>query len=298
MQKVRLNAYAKLNLTLDITGTEGGYHMLDSLVVTVDVFDRVVIAKRKDGLVRVKMHGMGSENIPPEQNNAQLAAEKFIAKFGAQGVDIDVYKNIPIGAGMGGSSADAAAVIAGMGRLFSVKDDEACKALADECGSDTGYLLTGGFARIRGRGERVERLPMPDLHVLILVPEKGVSTPACYAAYDRLNCPRGKRTEDVKSLLQGGNISLAARLFGNDLYPAAKSLSEDVAQAYRELAALSPLGVSMTGSGSAVFAAFETRELCEWAKSRYCGKYRMIVAKSAEPRKRWELPNLFRIRAD
>ncbi|MDE7159092.1 MAG: 4-(cytidine 5'-diphospho)-2-C-methyl-D-erythritol kinase, partial [Clostridiales bacterium] len=104
MNTVRLNAYAKLNLTLDITGTEGGYHMLDSLVTTIDLFDRIVVKKRKDKLINVIMHGMGSESIEPEHNNACLAGEAFVERFQTLGADITVYKNIPVGAGLGGSS--------------------------------------------------------------------------------------------------------------------------------------------------------------------------------------------------
>ena len=100
MNVVRRNAYAKLNLTLDITGEEGGYHLLDSLAVTVDLSDRVVLRRRRDGLVTAAMHGMGSESIPFEENNAVRAAERFRDEFHTSGVDITVYKNIPIGAGI------------------------------------------------------------------------------------------------------------------------------------------------------------------------------------------------------
>ena len=159
MNTVRLNAYAKLNLTLDVTGTEGGYHTVDSLVTTVDLFDRIVAKKRKDGAIRLFMHGMGSEAIPPEENHAQAAAERYVVAFGTTGADITVYKNIPIGAGLGGSSADAAGALLAMNGLYGAAKN--LKPLADECGSDTGYLLRGGFARMRGRGEDIEPLGVP-----------------------------------------------------------------------------------------------------------------------------------------
>ena len=181
MNVVRTNAYAKLNLTLDVTGIENGYHMLDTLVTTVDLFDRIVVKKRKDALCRIDMHG--GPFIPPEENNALAAAEAFVKAFGTNGADIAVYKNIPVGAGMGGSSADAAGVLRALGELYGVQDERAIKALADRFGSDTGYLLTGGFARLTGRGERVERLNFCEkLHILALVPREGVSTPQCFAA--------------------------------------------------------------------------------------------------------------------
>ena len=281
MNTVRLNAYAKVNLTLDITGIEGGYHTLDSLAVTVSLSDRIVARLRKDNLVRVVMHGMGSEGIPPEGNNAVKAAEGFVSRFSTTGADITVYKNIPIGAGLGGSSADAAGVIRAMTRLYAISDMGALKSLADGFGSDTGYLLTGGFARMRGRGEVIEKLPMAELHMLLICPKSGVSSGECYREYDRLERVFEPRTARVLELM--GMPEWAVRLCGNDLTEAAVSLNPDAGTALAEARSFSPLGAGMTGSGSAAFAVFETEELCEWAKSRYRGKFRTYVVHGVDP---------------
>ncbi len=280
MNTVRLNAYAKLNLTLDVLGTRDGYHLLDSLVTTIDVSDRVILKKRRDGAAKIVMHGCGSEAIPPEENLALRAAERFMERFRTTGADITVYKNIPMGAGMGGSSADTAAVIKGMGMLYEIEEKSALLSLANSLGSDTGYLLEGGLCRMRGRGERFDPLPFLPLPFLLLCPKEGVSTAACYSAFDGLGLSGGKRTERALSLLSEGNLPWAAKLFGNDLYPAAKSLCPAAEDALLSLKAFSPLGVAMTGSGSAAFALFETVELAEWAKSRYRGPHRAILAKS------------------
>ena len=280
----RVNAYAKLNLTLDITGAEGGYHQLDSLVLTVNLYDRIVVKKRKDNLISVYMHGMGSDTIPPEHNNAQRAGEKFVERFSTTGANITVYKNIPIGAGLGGSSADAAGVLNALAQLYEITDEDALKELADELGSDTGYLLKGGMARISGRGEHVERTEdTPSLWFLVLCPKEGVSTAECYAAYDELATDHAPRTDRVLQLLEGGNPEWAAKIFGNDLYEAAVSLNPAVREAYLALKSFSPEGAGMTGSGSACYAFFPTRELCEWAKSRYKGKCRAYVVRSIDP---------------
>ncbi len=285
MNTVRVNAYAKLNLTLDITGAADGFHLLDSLVVTVGLCDRIIVRRRKDGLVRVFMHGMGCETLPPEKNNAQRAAEAFVERFQTTGADVTVYKNIPIGAGMGGSSADAAGVLNGLLQLYEIDDTNAVKELADSLGSDTGYLLTGGLARMRGRGELLERVPVePELHFLVLAPKRGVNTAQCFRTYDEAGKEYAPRTERALEELQAGNTEWAARLFGNALFDAAKSLNTQVEEAYLELRGFSPLGVSLTGSGSACFALFPTRELCEWAKSRYRGKARAYVLKSVYPK--------------
>lgn len=280
MNTVRTDVFAKLNLTLDVVGRQGDYHLIDSLAVSVDLSDRIVARARKDGAVTVKMHGMGSEGIPPEENAAQRAGEAFVAAFGTRGADITVYKNIPMGAGLGGSSADAAGVLNAMKKLYGTADD--LKPLADALGSDTGYLLRGGFARLTGRGERVERLGRtPAMNFLLLVPQAGVSTAECYRRCRGISeCPHTPRALE---LFRSGEVVWAAKLFSNDLYPAARELEPEVETALMELKRFSPVAASMTGSGSGVFALFESFELCQWAKSRYRGKARAYCLKTIEP---------------
>ncbi len=287
MRSVKIKSYAKVNLTLEITGVENGYHTLDSVVASIDLHDLIVLKKRKGALSAVTMKGMGSESIPPEKNNALKAAEAFSKTFGTDGVSITVYKNIPIGAGLGGSSADIVGVLNGMAALYGVTDRARLKGIADELGSDTGYMLSGGYARLGGRGERVERLPLANkLYLLLLCPHSSVSAKECYRAYD--DAPktleyRGCPAEDVIGFLQQNNLEEGGRYLMNDLFRAAHSLNEEVGKAYMEAESFSPLGVNMTGSGSAVYALFESRELCEWAKSRYKGKFRAIVAETVLP---------------
>lgn len=284
MNAARVYAYAKVNLTLDITGTENGYHTLDSLVTTISLCDRIVAKKRKDGLISVTMRGMGSESIPPETNNAQKAGELFVSRFQTKGADIAVYKNIPIGAGLGGSSADAAGTINALAALYGIKDRAALKETADEVGSDTGFLLEGGFARIRGRGEKIEFLgECPELHFLLICPASGVSSAACYREYDDLAQKSDPTTSFVLARMRAGDWRGAAGAFQNALYPAAARLNRDAEIALEEAKSFSPLGAGMTGSGSAAFALFESAELCEWAKSRYRGSFRAICADAVSP---------------
>lgn len=295
MKTVRIKAYAKVNLTLEIVGEAAGYHALDSLAASVDIYDLIVLKKRKDKLSSVTMRGLGSESIPPENNNALKAAEAFSEKFGVNGADITVYKNIPMGAGLGGSSADASGVINGMAKLYGVEDKEALFALADTLGSDTRYMLSGGFARMQGRGERVTGIPYGGrLHFLAICPKEGCSSGACYREYDLL--PREesgeKNTQKCIDALLKNDAEGVGRYLTNDLFAPAVRLCKDVQKAYDEAAAFSPLGVVMTGSGSCVLAMFETRELCEWAKSRYRGKFRTFVCQTVVPSqvKEWKNP--------
>ena len=299
MNTVKIKAYAKVNLTLEITGAEGGYHTLDSLVASVDIFDLIVLKKRKDTLSSILMRGMDSEGIPPERNNALKAAEAFSHAFGTNGADITVYKNIPMGAGLGGSSADVSGVLNGMAKLYGITDREKLKALADELGSDTGYMLDGGYARLQGRGEKVTPLALDcKLHFLLICPPTGVSSGACYQKYDELPKTlewRENMADGCIAALQEKDINGVGRYLTNDLYKPALHLNPDVERAMEEAQSFSPVGAVMTGSGSCVLALFETKELCEWAKSRYRGKFRALTASTLVPdyegkKTRWRNP--------
>ena len=287
MNTVKIKSYAKVNLTLEIVGIEGGYHLLDSLVASVDLHDLILLKKKKGGLSSITMKGMGSESIPPEKNNALKAAEAFSKRFSTDGVDITVYKNIPIGAGLGGSSADVVGVLNGMAKLYNVGDRYALKQLADVLGSDTGYMLDGGFARMRGRGEEVEKIQTQNkLHFLLLCPSSGVSAGACYKKYDELPKTleeRGSYTQNCIDALCKNDKNGIGMYAMNDLFKPALHINPDVERAYEEAKSFSPICAVMTGSGSGVLAMFETKELCEWAKSRYKGKFAAYVIQTVLP---------------
>lgn len=284
MFSAKVRSWAKLNLSLNISGVSGGYHLLDSVVCSVDICDTVCAKARSDALVNVYMHGLGSENIPPEKNNAVRAGEAFVAAFGTRGADIDIYKDIPLGAGLGGSSADAAGVLNAMAKLYKVRDFAALKALADRLGSDTGYMLRGGFARLSGRGEKVEPLASPrQYHMLLFLPSGSVSTPVCYQKYDENPDPLRADSARLAAALAAGDFSGVAQNVYNALGAPACSLNAGTAEALSAAAAFSPAAYAVTGSGSAVFALFESEELCRWAKSRYKGKIKARVVKTLVP---------------
>lgn len=290
MHAAKVRAYAKINLTLEIVGREDGYHRLDSLVASVDVFDVIRLKKRKGELSSIWMHGMGSESIPPEQNNALKAAELYSKTFGVSGADIEIFKNIPIGAGMGGSSADIAGVLNGMQKLYKAATEEELETLAEQLGSDVKFMLKGGYARMEGRGERLTPLSgiKTPLTFLLLIPSGGVSAGECYREYDRMkgqDTPSGA-TQQAIAALMGESPNDVGRYLMNDLYEPAAKLCEDVKRALEDVKSFSPLGAVMTGSGSAVLALFETEELCRWARSRYRGKCKTRIVKTLDPRQR------------
>ena len=285
MFATKVRSYAKVNLSLNILGVSGGYHMIDSVAASVDIWDTVCAKPRSDGLINVYMHGLGSESIPPEKNNAVKAGEAFVSAFGTKGADIEIYKDIPIGAGLGGSSADAAGVLNALAKLYKVKDRAAIKALADTLGSDTAYMLAGGFARMQGRGDKVTPLICPKtLYMLLFAPGEGVSSGECYREYDR--CPDAPRSDsrNMAEALASGDFPAVARNVYNALGAPAARLSGAVGEALEAAKSFSPSACAVTGSGSGVFALFESEELCRWAKSRYKGKIRTRIIKTVLPK--------------
>lgn len=280
-------AYAKINLTLEITGVRENYHLLDSLVASIDVFDEVKVVKRADDYSTITMQGMDSENIPPESNTALQSAFAFSKKFKCNGVDIFVKKNIPIGGGLGGSSADVGAVLTAMSKLYGIEDKTAVEDIADSLGSDTKYMLTGGYKRMQGRGEILTETDIEtQLHLLLLCPETPVHTGACYKKFDQL--PRTLQWKEnatdgcIKALLEG-NIQDVGRYVYNDLYIPALHLNGDVEKAYAEMQALQPVATCMSGSGSCVFGIFETAKACATAYKKYQGNFRAIATKTVLP---------------
>ena len=289
MNSVRVKSYAKINLTLNITGVSDGYHMLDSAVASIDLYDLIVLKKRCDKLISVTMRGRGSESLAYEDNNAARAAEAFLKKFGTCGADITVHKNIPVGAGLGGSSADVAGVLNGMAKLYGTGGD-GLKEIADSLGSDCGYMLGGGFARLTGRGERVRRIDSGlKLYMCLAVPKTGVSTGSCYALYDRLNAAYGLTNgvlndcNGMETALKEGDLRGVCARLNNDLTAAAVKLNPDILKCVEELRSFDPLGVNMTGSGSAVYAVFENEQFASYAKSRYRGGAEIILTKTVVP---------------
>ena len=296
MQTAKVKAYAKINLTLDITGSKDGYHLLDSFVASVDLYDLITAKKRKDKLVRVIMRGLDADQIPYANNNAQRAGEAFVKIFQTTGAEIVVDRNIPVGGGLGGSSADTAGVLNAMAKLYGFEKDERLKQIADMLGSDTGYMLSGGFARLNGRGEVVKSVPVGGLstmYLLLICPQTSVSSGGCYKRYDERKDEYIPKTNDCITAFLNGDLQGVCDNFSNALYLPSADLNPDTAIAVQEAKAFSPTGANMTGSGSSAYAVFETKELRDWAKSRYRGKFRTFCTQTVDPNKKkkgWKNP--------
>lgn len=268
MNTVKEKGYAKVNFCLDVLQKTEGFHDIDTVVSTISLYDSVTLTKRKDDKIVLRSGG-GLYRVPEkeENDNAYKAAMLFQKEFNTKGVDITVTKRIPIGGGLGGSSADISATLKGMKKLFNIDCD--LKPLADVLGSDAGFLLDGGLSRLTGRGEKVEKLHLDNfkLHLLIATPRFGISAKNCYEEFDKNPERRGFLAGDnlIKNLSSG---VVCKDDFYNALYSSAKAVNSEIDAVYGLIARLSPKAVAMSGSGSSVFGVFDSRELCEWAKDK------------------------------
>ncbi len=189
MKSITLTAPAKINLYLDILSRrEDGYHEIVSLMQSVSLTDRIILALTdREGVICVKC---SEPSVPSGDGNiAYRAAEKYLEAVGENvGVDIYIFKKIPAAAGLGGGSSDAAAVLRGLDILLGERlgEQKLCE-IGAAIGADVPFCISGGAAEVGGIGERLKHIPqMPDCHMVIATPELAVSTPEAYRELDSL----------------------------------------------------------------------------------------------------------------
>ncbi|MCX7750040.1 MAG: 4-(cytidine 5'-diphospho)-2-C-methyl-D-erythritol kinase [Candidatus Bipolaricaulota bacterium] len=253
MRTLQVLAYAKLNLVLRVVGRrEDGYHLLQSLFCAVDWADELELTSIPRGIELEAPAELG----PPEGNLAYRAAQALVGEEGP-GVRIVLRKNIPVGAGLGGGSADAVAVLAGINRLHGLgKSPEELVRVGAALGADVPFFLGRSPAWVEGIGDRITPvdIPLPPAF-LVLVPPFGLPTAEVYRTYDGLGLP----------FSSPGRVP-GVPPFSNDLWPAAAHLRPELRALRELLEGLPSLGVGMTGSGSALFAAFPSRDEAEAAR--------------------------------
>lgn len=261
MNFLSLKAYAKINWALDITGRrEDGYHLIDSLMQHISLFDEISILRKKE---EIRL-----ECAPPDvplgpDNIAWKAAALFFQHTGiTEGCLIKLQKNIPSCAGLGGGSADAAGVLQGLNILHgSPLSPETLTQLALSLGADVPYMLQDFPARARGIGEKLESLsPLENFHLLCAKPSAGASTKEIFALYDNTEKINTPQTEAMATALQKGDFERIAAYMGNVLQPVTEILLPQVAALRRQILELGAEAAAMTGSGSCVFGVFSSEK--------------------------------------
>jgi 4-diphosphocytidyl-2-C-methyl-D-erythritol kinase len=269
-RRLSVEAFAKVNRSLVVLGRRpDGYHELDTIFQTVDLTDHMDFLEGEEGEREVSLTIEGGGLVVASDNLILRAARALRERFGvARGARIHLSKKIPVGAGLGGGSSNAAATLRGLSRLWnlSVAADE-LQSLAAGLGSDVPFFLHGGTARGTGRGEKI--LPLPDAPaeaLVLLFPPFSLSTAAVYGA---LSAP-ALTDSDPPSKLRGPDSGEVAP-DRNDLESAAESLRGELRGLREMLGREGARRARLSGSGSTVFGVFESMDRARQAAARLAG---------------------------
>lgn len=255
-------AYAKVNLMLSVEGKRpDGYHELRTIMHSIDLFDTVTVQKAEGIAVAC--------SVPlPEDNTAIRAAKAYGAHAGyPAGAHIRIEKRIPSEAGLGGASADAAAVLIGLQRMYGLLAHDALMRAAKSVGADVPFCIKGGCALAEGIGERLTPLPCVPLHLLIVKGTRGISTKELFSSLSAP--PRGIDPQKAILSIRAGDVNELAKHMHNALEPAAIALVPKIAEYKKRLTELGALCAVMTGSGSAVAGVFESRDAAQSAAAAF-----------------------------
>lgn len=264
--KVQEYAYAKLNLTLDVTAKrDDGYHDMLMVMQTVSISDSIVLEQTGEKGIRAASN---FRYVPTDERNlAVRAAGTFLDAVGEakDGILIRMDKTIPVGAGMAGGSADAAAVLRGMNRLYGNRmSRRELEKLGEQVGSDVAFCVAGGTALARGRGEVLEDLtPMPDCAIVVCKPGFSISTPELFRKLDQTGLHTHPDTAGMLSALESGNLKeISMRMF-NVFEEVDDRRMRSETEIKHVLLDHGALGAVMTGTGSAVFGVFSDEAAAE-----------------------------------
>ncbi|GGK32022.1 4-diphosphocytidyl-2-C-methyl-D-erythritol kinase [Caldalkalibacillus thermarum] len=252
---ILMKAPAKINLTLDVLYKRtDGYHEVEMVMTTIDLADRLELRPRDDGKIVIET---SASYVPADEHNLAYKAAKLIQeRFQVtRGVTIAIDKRIPVAAGLGGGSSDAAATIKGLNQLWDLGlSTEEMAVLGAEVGSDVPFCIYGGTALAKGRGEQITPLPGPPPFWIVLAkPPIGVSTAHVYQHLDLGQVSERPKTEQMIEALKRRDFSLIVKSMGNVLETVTLKSYPEVQHLKQKLAQFGADGVLMSGSGPTVF---------------------------------------------
>ncbi|MCJ7544827.1 MAG: 4-(cytidine 5'-diphospho)-2-C-methyl-D-erythritol kinase, partial [Phycisphaerae bacterium] len=271
-------APAKINLNLLVgPRRQDGYHPIDSFVAKVTLYDHLRLSPRDDG--QIVLHCTGVDCGPPAENLALRAARLLAEARAVPGASMELAKHIPPGRGLGGGSSDAAAALVGLNELWGLGlPVERLAEAAGQLGSDAPLFLGSAASRMTGRGEALAAVAVYPFWVVLFVPDFPCPTAEVYGAYDRL--PYLPQQQPDPSVLADRPTRWRGRMC-NQLLEAACQVSEPLRAAYERLCGAMPVPVSMTGSGSALFALcdnlLEVQKVCAAMPGDMRGGCRIVV---------------------
>lgn len=280
MDKVKLLSRAKVNLSLDVSRLRpDGYHDIDSVVQVIDIRDEIEVTKADAGVIEVLVEGGDAPS--GKENLIYRACEVFLAETGTHGgARFLLRKRIPVQAGLGGGSGNAAAAIAALNRLYEcglARDEMA--ALASKVGSDAALFIFGGTVRMSGRGEKLELLPdAPEMHLVVVKPSVGVSTAWAYAELDKHERVHANGSEWVDRAIRSGDRAALVSGLANDFDSVVTELVPEIREAKRRLAEVGAETVLLAGSGSAVFGVFGTKQAAQSGAKSLASEFAQVFA--------------------
>lgn len=253
----RIPAQAKLNLALRVLGRDGsGYHNIETLFIRLDLADTLLIRSSDRHRSVTSDVSLG----PPEKNLAQVAALKYSAAAGwPDGWEIQIEKRIPMGAGLGGGSADAGAVLRGLNKLSPKPlPREQLQEIGTSIGADVGFMASESvFAFAEGFGEKLTECPAPPPRTIALaIPSFAVST---REAYSWIDTDRAMRSDRARWDLAGLTWPALERLVANDFTPVVAGRHPEIRKLKDWFLAQGAVAAEMTGSGSVVFGIFDDK---------------------------------------
>ena len=269
-------AFAKINLTLDVLGKrEDGYHDLKSVMQTVSIRDDIEIDL---GTEKPWKLICDKDDIPTDERNLAWKAAKIFfetTKKDPDGIEIRITKRIPSQAGMGGGSADAAAVLRALNTHYNAPFSILALAeLGGQIGSDVPFCVLGGTAMVEGRGERLRKLPdMPDCFMVVCKPDFSCSTAELYDELDKAEIAKRPDNKAMESALYAGDLGKIAENIWNVFDPIVTKKHLELNYIKSICNSYGAVAQQMTGSGSAVFAITDSFEyaavICNMLKDNF-----------------------------
>ena len=256
-----IEAHAKINLTLEVLGRRpDGYHEIASIIQTISIHDTLTLEPSDSLSLKCDR-----KELETEENLAYRAAALLRDHAGtAEGARINIKKGIPVAAGLGGGSSDAAAALVGLNRLWGLGlDAEELQSLAAQLSSDAPFFIRGGTAIVLGRGERVRTLPAADLPWLVLLApgtELADKTASMYSAISQASYTRGALTRKLEARIRGGG-DVPAQFFFNAFDDVAHAVFPNLSRHWEAFESLGAREVHLAGSGPTLFAPVTKKEI-------------------------------------
>lgn len=278
MKQASVNAHAKINLTLDVTGRrEDGYHLVAMVMQSIGLCDTVQVSVHT-GTGDIALSS-DRDSFPCDRTNlCWKAAESFFERTGIEndGIRIHVEKRIPMAAGLAGGSTDAAAVLVLLNKLYEtgLSEQQLCET-GLTIGADVPFCIMGGTMLAEGIGERLTRLPdAPDTIVVLCKPPVDVSTPVIYRALDSVEIAKHPDNAAMTAAIEGKNIRAVAEQLENVMQPVTAEMHPEILEIRKAMLDCGALNSIMSGSGPTVFGLFDSIARAEQAAAALKNIYR------------------------